>query len=415
MEEGNLLDSESPAQAEWTNKPLEGKHLVLGITGSIAAYKGADLASRLTQEGASVDVVMTRESRQFVTPLTFASLTGRAVISEMFDVSGPRISHVELGNRADIVVIAPATANVIAKLAAGISDDELTCIVLASDAPLLIAPAMHAAMYGNKVTQENIAKLKARGVTFVGPASGRLASGGYGAGRFVEASEVVGAIHQVLGRGGDLAGRRVVVTAGGTQEPIDPVRHISNRSSGKMGYAIAEAARDRGAAVTLVSGPAALPRPYGVAVVPVSTAAEMLQAVSLATERADALIMAAAVGDYRMAQASMHKIKKGQGTLVLELAPNPDILKRVKGRFIKVGFAAESEDLVLNARRKLKEKSLDLIVANDITAAGSGFGSDHNRVSIIDRRGKVEDLPLQLKSAVADRILDRVVSLLPGK
>lgn len=410
------MNSKSRAAAVQEERSLEGKHVVLGITGSIAAYKGADLASKLTQEGASVDVVMTRESREFVTTLTFASLTGRVVISDMFDISGgPRISHVELGNRADIVVIAPATANVIAKLAAGIADDELTCVVLASEAPLLIAPAMHAAMYRNKATRENIAKLKARGVTFVGPAEGRLASGGYGAGRFVDASEVIGAVHLVLGRSGDLAGRHVVVTAGGTQEPIDPVRHITNRSSGKMGYAIAVAARDRGAEVTLVSGPVALPKPYGVKVVAVNTAVEMLEAVSRATERADALIMAAAVGDYRVAHASTHKIKKGQGALALELTPNPDILKRVNGKFIKVGFAAESEDLVLNARKKLKEKSLDLIVANDITAADSGFGSDQNRVSIIDKLGKVEDLPLQLKSAVANRILDRVVALFPRK
>lgn len=408
MTENNSARPTDPAVG-----PLVGKSIVLGITGSIAVYKGADLASKLVQEGAEVTVVMTRGARQFITPLTLAALTGREVITEMFgDSPGPRIAHIDLGQKADIVVIAPATANIIARLAAGVGDDELTCTVLATGAPVLIAPAMHTAMYLNRATQDNIARLKARGVFFVGPAEGRLASGGYGPGRFTENSEIIGAIRQVLGKKGDLAGRRVVVTAGGTQEPVDPVRFITNRSSGKMGYAIAEAARDRGAEATLVTAPSSLPRPYGVKTVAVNTVTEMLDAVSSAVAAADVLIMAAAVADYRVSHLSPVKIKRGTGNLLLELVPNPDILKEVKGNFIRVGFAAESADLVANARKKMEQKSLDLIVANDITATDSGFGSDNNRVTIIDKAGAVDDVPLLPKTAVAHRILDKVVALL---
>ncbi len=408
MTENNSARPTDPAVG-----PLVGKSIVLGITGSIAVYKGADLASKLVQEGAEVTVVMTRGARQFITPLTLAALTGREVITEMFgDSPGPRIAHIDLGQKADIVVIAPATANIIARLAAGVGDDELTCTVLATGAPVLIAPAMHTAMYLNRATQDNIARLKERGVFFVGPAEGRLASGGYGPGRFTENSEIIGAIRQVLGKKGDLAGRCVVVTAGGTQEPVDPVRFITNRSSGKMGYAIAEAARDRGAEATLVTAPSSLPRPYGVKTVAVNTATEMLDAVSSAVAAADVLIMAAAVADYRVSHLSPVKIKRGTGNLLLELVPNPDILKEVKGNFIRVGFAAESADLVANARKKMEQKSLDLIVANDITATDSGFGSDNNRVTIIDKAGAVDDVPLLPKTAVAHRILDKVVALL---
>lgn len=396
--------------------PLQGKTIVLGITGGIAAYKVADIASKLAQDGAAVNVIMTKEAQEFITPLTLSSLTGRPVITDMFGPSrSPEIAHVALGQAADILVIAPATANIIAKIAAGIADDVLTCTVLATEAPVLIAPAMHAAMYRNQATQQNIARLKERGFSFVGPATGRLASGQTGPGRFTENADVIGAIYKLLGKKADLAGKRIIVTAGGTQEPVDPVRYISNRSSGKMGYAIATAARDRGAEVILITAPTSLPVPYGVTVVPVSTAEEMQQAVSRATSSANVLIMAAAVADFRVASAASRKIKRAGNKLTLELSSTPDILKGVKGDLIKIGFAAESENLVENARRKLVEKKLHLIVANDITATDSGFGSDNNRVSIIDRKGKVEDLPLLPKSSVANLILDRVVQLLTQK
>ncbi|MBI4333359.1 MAG: bifunctional phosphopantothenoylcysteine decarboxylase/phosphopantothenate--cysteine ligase CoaBC [Chloroflexi bacterium] len=407
--------SQSKAGPE-SPKPLENKTIVLGITGSIAAYKGADLASRLTQEGAVVEVVMTKEAQEFITPVALGALTRRPVVSDMFHhAASHQITHVNLGQKADIVVVAPATANIIAKLAAGIGDDELTCTVLATQSPVLIAPAMHAAMYLNRVTQDNIGRLKERGVSFVGPVEGRLASGHFGPGRFAENTDIIGAIHQILGRKGNLAGKRIVVTAGGTQEPIDPVRYITNRSSGKMGFAIAAAARDRGAEVTLVTAPVSLAAPYGVKIVRVNTAAEMFEAVAAATASADGLIMAAAVADYHVASAAANKIKRERGTLTLELAPNPDILESVKGDFARVGFAAESENLIENARKKLEKKRLDLIVANDISATDSGFGSDNNRVTLLSAGGKVEDLPLLPKSVVADRILDRLVSVLREK
>ncbi|MCX6010282.1 MAG: bifunctional phosphopantothenoylcysteine decarboxylase/phosphopantothenate--cysteine ligase CoaBC, partial [Chloroflexi bacterium] len=312
-----------------------------------------------------------------------------------------------------IVVVAPATANIIAKLAAGIADDMLCCTVLATKVPVIIAPAMETNMYNNPITQDNLAKLEARDFVIIGPATGWLASGKEGLGRLADIKDIIGSICQVLGRGGDLAGRHIVVTAGGTQEPIDPVRYISNRSSGKMGYALAEAARDRGAKVTLVTAPTSLPEPVGIDVIQVGTTQEMRQAVENVTPRADALIMAAAVADYRPIKAAKDKIKKGKAGLTLELECTPDILGTVKGNFIKVGFAAESSNLVENAREKLKQKRLDFIVANYITASDSGFGTDTNRVTIIDRKGKVENLPLMSKREVADKVLDRVVRLIP--
>ena len=393
---------------------IANKTIVLGITGSIAAYKAVDIASKLTQAGAKVEVIMTKSATEFITPLTFRSLTGRQVVTNMFElISEFSIEHVALAEAADVVVITPATANIMAKLAAGIADDMLSCTVLATEAPVIMAPAMHAAMFQNPVTQENLAKLKARGFTIAGPAYGRLASGGMGLGRFVEVEQILGTIKQVLGRSGDLAGKRIVVTAGGTQEAIDPVRYISNRSSGKMGYAVVEAARDRGAEVTLITAPTALPDPAGIEVVLVESAAQMKKAVVKATAQADALIMAAAVADYRPESAAKEKIKKEvSGGLTMELVKTPDILTEVKGSFLRIGFAAESENLVENAWQKLEKKQLDLIVANDITAADSGFGVDTNKVALIDRNGKVEDLPLQPKREVADRILDRVVGML---
>jgi phosphopantothenoylcysteine decarboxylase/phosphopantothenate--cysteine ligase len=392
---------------------LRNKTIVLGITGGIAAYKAAEIASQLTQAGAKVNVIMTEEAIQFISPVTFRALTGRSVVTEMFDLTSEfSIEHVSLAKAADIVVIAPATANIIAKLAAGIADDMLCCTVLATKAPVVIAPAMETNMYTNPVTQDNLAKLKARDFVIIGPATGWLASGKEGLGRLADIKDIIGSICQVLGRGGDLAGRNIVVTAGGTQEPIDPVRYISNRSSGKMGYALAEAARDRGAKVTLVTAPTALSEPVGVNVIQISTAQEMRQVVENVTSQADALLMVAAVADYRPVKTAKDKIKKGKAGLTLELERTPDILGTVKGNLIKVGFAAESSNLVENAKEKLKQKGLDFIIANDITASDSGFGTDTNRVTIIDRTGKIDSLPLMSKREAADKILDRVVGMM---
>jgi len=392
---------------------LANKTIVLGITGGIAAYKAAEIASKLTQAGAKVETVMTESATKFVAPLTFGSITNRPVVTDMFEPAAEFwISHIALAEAADVVVIAPATANTIAKLAAGIADDMLGCTVLATRAPVIVAPAMHDNMFKNPVTQDNLNKLKARGFIIVDPEYGHLASGKVGTGRLADIDTIIGAIKQVLGKSGDLAGKRIVVTAGGTQEPIDLVRHISNRSSGKMGYAMAEAARDRGATVTLITAPTSLPEPAGVEVIHVRTAAEMKAAVAQATAQANALIMAAAVADYQPKTTAKGKIKKEAPSLTLELVRTPDILTEVQGDFLKVGFAAESEDVVENARQKLENKQLDLIVANDITDTDSGFTVDTNKVTLISRDGKAESLPLLSKREVADKILDRVVGLL---
>jgi len=394
----------------------QGKNVVLGVTGSIAAYKAVDIASKLTQKGITVDVVMTKSAREFVTPLTFRSITHRPVVTDMFDLASEfSVEHVALAEKADVVVIAPATANTIAKLAAGIADEMICSTVLATKAPVIVAPAMDAGMWQNAVTQENINRLRSRGFIIVGPGYGRLASGLVGMGRLIENEEILGTIFQVLGRKGDLANKQVVVSAGGTQEPIDLVRFVGNRSSGKMGYAMAEAARDRGAVVTLVTGPTALPPPSGIDIMQVQTAAQMRDAVLKATAAADVLIMAAAVADYRPATVAEGKIKREAETLTLEMVKTSDILSEVKGDIIKVGFAAESSDVINRGTEKLKRKHLDLIVVNDITAKDSGFDADTNRVAFIDRGGKVEQLPLMLKSEVAHKILDRVAALLAGK
>jgi len=392
---------------------LANKTVVLGITGGIAAYKAADIASKLTQAGASVKVVMTESATKFIAPLTFRSLTRQSVVTSMWELnSESNISHVALAQAADIVAIVPATANTIAKLAAGISDNMLTGAVLATKTPVIVAPAMNVNMFENPVTQDNLAKLKARGFIIVGPAYGRLASGKMGLGRLAEAETIIGTISQVLGRSGDLAGKRIVVTAGGTQEPIDPVRHIGNRSSGKMGYAMAEAARDRGTTVSLITAPTSLPEPAGIETIQVRTAIQMKEAVTKATAQTDALIMVAAVADYQPKKVAKEKIKKEKTqSLNLELIRTPDILTEVKGNFLKVGFAAESEDVIANARQKLEKKQLDIIIANDITATDSGFGVDTNKVTLIDRDGKVDSLPLLTKRGVADKILDKVVEL----
>jgi len=384
------------------------------VTGSIAAYKAAELASKLTQAGAKVDVVMTKCATEFVTPLTFRSITHRPVATDMFaNPDEYDIEHIALAERAEVVVIAPATANIMAKLAAGIADDMLCCTVLATKAPVVLAPAMNVHMWENAITQENLTKLRNRGFKIVEPGYGALACGETGKGRLADVEDILAAIRRILDRKSDLAGKHVVVTAGGTQEPIDPVRLICNRSSGKMGYALAEAARERGAKVTLISAPTTLPAPDGVEMVQVQTALQMREAVLKAVPGTDALIMAAAVADYRPATAAKSKLKKEEFPLMqLDLIRNPDIISEVKGNLIKVGFAAESENAVQNATVKLKNKGLHLIVANNITEAGSGFGSDTNKVVLIDARGNVDELPLMPKSEVAHRILDKVVSLL---
>jgi phosphopantothenoylcysteine decarboxylase/phosphopantothenate--cysteine ligase len=391
---------------------LTGKTIILGVTGGIAVYKAADLASKLTQGGASVKVIMTKNAQEFVTPLTFEAITTNAVITDMFQTNAEhRINHISLAEVADLIVVAPATANIIAKLANGMADDMLSTTILATRAPVVIAPAMHTGMWQNEITQTNIARLKERGFYIIEPATGRLASGGYGPGRLPDTETILGHIQKVLGKNGDLAGKRIVVTAGGTQEPIDPVRMITNRSSGKMGYAVAEAARDRGADVILITTPTAISRPVGMEIVNVETANQMKEAVVEAMEKAQILIMAAAVADYQAANVAAQKIKKESGSLTLELVHTPDILAEVNGNFIKVGFAAESQDLIENARKKVEKKNLDLIVANDITGENSGFGSDTNKVTLIGKDSAPEDLPLMSKREVADRILDRVAQI----
>lgn len=394
---------------------LQGKRIVLGVTGGIAVYKVADLASRLVKAGAQVDVVMTPAAVQFVAPLTFQALTGRPVRVDMFapheDIA---ISHVALGQSADLLIIAPATANTIAKLAHGIADNLLTTTALAARCPILLAPAMETHMWQNPATQANMALLRERGMYVIGPAEGRLASGGYGPGRMAEPAEILEEARRIIGLKGDLAGRRLLVTAGGTREALDPVRFIGNRSSGKMGYALAAAARDRGGQVVLVSGPTWLECPRGVERVMVESAQEMYEVVLQWAPQCDALVMSAAVADYRPKVRQEQKIKKTAGELVLELERTPDILGEVARRrgewgapAVLVGFAAETQQVEEYAREKLLRKGLDLIVANDVTAPDSGFEVDTNRVILIGRAGS-QPLPLMTKEEVAHYIWDFV-------
>lgn len=396
---------------------LRGKRILLGVSGSIAAYKAAELASRLTQAGARVDAILTAAASRFVTPLTFQSLTGRPAPADLWSEDA-HVLHVGLADGADLLLIAPATADILAKLAHGLADDLLTVTALAARCPLLIAPAMDAGMFEHPAVQANLTALLARGATVIGPAGGRMASGLTGRGRMLEPEEILGHVRRAAGRSGPLAGRHVVVTAGGTEEPIDPVRSLSNRSSGKQGFAVAQAALDRGANVTLVAAPCSLPTPVGASRIDVSTAHEMAHAVLEASAGADALVMAAAVADFRPARPADHKLKKDAGLPVLELERTTDILRAVAevrartGRpACVVGFAAETGDLLANARKKLQEKRLSLVVANDISKADAGFGADLNRVTLIDSAG-AEELPLLSKAEVAERILDRVGALL---
>jgi len=393
--------------------PLNNKRVVLGVTGSIACYKAADLASKLVQNGALVDVILTSAATQFVSELTFRSITHRSVFTDLYSSESElSINHVALAETADIIIVAPTTANTIAKIANGISDDVLTTTILATRAPIIIAPAMDANMFDNAATQANVTTLITRGVFIAGPANGRLASGLIGQGRMVEPSNIISSASMILGKDGDFSGKKIVVSAGGTEEAIDPVRNITNRSSGKMGYAIAEAARDRGAIVSLVAAPNALPKPVGILVTKIQSAEEMKKVIATECDGADALIMAAAVADWRPLKKMDSKAKKSTSdTWSLELVKNPDIIGSIKNdSLIKVGFAAESENLIENSKTKVKSKNLDFIVANDITAKDSGFSVDTNKVTIIHSNGNIESLPLMSKYDVAHSILDRVKS-----
>ena len=396
------------------------KNIILGVTGSIAAYKAADLASKLTQAGAHVDVILTQAARNFVTPLSFQSVTGnRAYTDEDLWGSEAHIQHIGLGKSADLLVIAPATANTIAKHAHGIADNLLTVTALAADCPLVLAPAMDGGMFTHPSTQNNLEILRKRTTKIVGPAEGHLASGLSGLGRMVEPIEILGHIRLALASSGSLSGRKVIVTAGGTQEPIDPVRVITNLSSGRQGYALAQAALDKGAEVTLISAPTCLPPPVGVSLVRVTTAKEMLHAVLDQSNDADLLIMAAAVADFRPVKTSDIKIKKTTGVPKIDLESTVDILSMVANQKTKqdfprivVGFAAESQDLITNAQSKLRTKNLDLIIANDITSKDAGFVVNTNRITILDAGGGEEALPLMTKDKVSEHIIQRVTPLI---
>jgi len=397
--------------------PLDDRHIVLGVTGSIASYKALDIASQLVQAGAVVDVAMTASATEFVPPLTFRSLTAREPYVDMWHPHGEfGEAHVELARRADLMLIAPVSASTMARLAHGLAEDFVSLTALATQAPLLLAPAMDAQMWSHPATQANRALLAERGVQFIGPAEGRLASGRVGAGRLVEPARIVAEVRARIGRErGDFRGRTVIVSAGGTREAIDPVRYVGNHSSGKMGNAIAEAARDRGARVILVTTVPGI-APAAVEVVAVSSAASMMAAIHEAAPSADALIMAAAVADYRPATPADRKIKRADtGDMSIELAENPDIIASVTGTLVKVAFAAETNDLIANATKKLSAKGAALIVANDVTATDAGFGTDTNRITILDTGGGSEVVPLMSKYGCAMRILDRVAPLLPKR
>ncbi|HEX2767910.1 MAG TPA: bifunctional phosphopantothenoylcysteine decarboxylase/phosphopantothenate--cysteine ligase CoaBC [Geobacteraceae bacterium] len=393
---------------------LQGIVIVLGVTGGIAAYKAVELLRLLTKAGADVHVIMTRGAMEFVTPLTFQTLSMNPVSTSLFNLLSEReIGHIALADRADLVIIAPATANIVAKLANGIADDMLTTTVMATRAPLLIAPAMNVNMYQSPAYKENEARLKGRGVLFVEPVRGLLACGWEGEGKLQEPRVIFEEALTAL-TPKDLAGEKVLVTAGPTREEIDPVRFIANHSSGKMGYAIARAARRRGAEVTLVSGPTSLDEPYGVAVTQVVSACEMREAVLARASDSTIIIKAAAVADFRPAVRAVAKIKKTAAPKTLELIKNPDILKelgRIKGERFLVGFAAETGDLLKNAAKKIAEKNLDMVVANDINQAGAGFNIDTNIVKLLFKGGRVEELPIMGKEELADVILDRVVEM----
>jgi phosphopantothenoylcysteine decarboxylase/phosphopantothenate--cysteine ligase len=397
---------------------LSGKRIVLGVGGSIAAYKAADLASRLTQEGARVDTILTAAATRFVSPLTFRSVTGRAAHADLWSEDA-HVLHVSLGHEADLLLIAPATADLLAKLAHGLADDLLTVSALAARCPLVLCPAMDGGMWEHPATKANVETLRSRGALFFGPAEGRMASGLSGPGRLAEPGEIVERLRTLLGAPGALAGRTVVVSAGPTQEPIDPVRYVGNRSSGRQGFAIARAALDRGARVVLVAGPTHLATPAGAERIDVATASEMRGAVLTASAKADVLVMAAAVADFTPKNPAPEKLKKGRtARFTLELTPTADILAEVGARRkrsrrprVLVGFAAETGNPLAEARKKLAGKGLDLVVANDVTVPGAGFEVATNHVVLVDASA-AETLSLMSKEDVAEAVLDRVVRLL---
>ena len=396
---------------------LQGKKIVLGVTGGIAVYKAVDLVSRLRKAGCEVRVVMTEHAQQFVTPLTFKEISGNAVATSMWNANQEfNVEHIALANWADAFLVAPATANILAKMACGLADDLLSTTLLAAQAPIVVCPAMNTGMYQNPATQENIAKLQERGVTVMPPAVGHLACGTSGPGRLPEPQQIVEFMSAFFaGREGDLRGLRVLVTAAGTREPIDPVRYVGNRSSGKMGYAVAQMAAERGADVLLISGPSALAAPTNVRVVNVETTNEMLEACLAAYGDVDIVIKAAAVADYRPRDVADQKIKKKtDDALTVVMDKNPDILKTLgakKEQQVLVGFAAETQNLLANAREKVVKKNLDMIVANDVTAAGAGFNSDTNIVKFLFANGDVRELEQMPKVDVANKILDEAIRI----
>lgn len=396
---------------------LKGKKIVLGVTGGIAVYKAVDLVSRLRKQGAEVRVVMTDHAKEFVTPLTFKEISGNKVAVSMWESNQEfNVEHIALANWADIFIVAPATANIIAKMACGIADDLLSTTLLAAQAPIIVCPAMNTGMYNHPATQENLGKLQSRGVTIMPPAVGMLACGVSGPGRLPEPQQIVEFVKDFFAkREGDLRGLKVLVTAAGTREPIDPVRFVGNRSSGKMGYAIAQIAAERGADVLLVTGPSALPIPPNVAYQKVETTGEMLAACLEAYDKADIVIKAAAVADYRPHDVAAQKIKKKtDDALTVVMDKNPDILKELgarKKQQILVGFAAETQNLLENAREKIVKKNLDMIVANDVTAAGAGFNADTNIVKFLFPDGRVCSLEQMPKTAVAEKLLDTVLEI----
>jgi phosphopantothenoylcysteine decarboxylase / phosphopantothenate---cysteine ligase len=394
--------------------------ITLGVTGGVAAYKAAELVRRLQQDGFTVQVVMTRSAREFVTPLTFAALSGQKVITDLFsDSSGEAnlesaIEHIAVAQRTDLLLVAPATADILAKFARGIADDFLTTLYLASTAPVVVAPAMNVNMWNHSATQENVEMLRARGVRIVDPDEGYLACGMTGAGRLAGQEAIVAAVHEALHLSRDLVGETVLVTAGPTREDLDPVRYFTNRSSGKMGYAVAEAAGRRGARVFLITGPTSLETPSNVERIDVRTAEEMHRAVTEKFECCSIAIFAAAVADYRPAEQNSQKMKRSKESLTISLEPTPDILASVarnKGERLIVGFAAETDHVAENARKKLAAKNADLIVANDVTSEGAGFDSDTNIVTLFSRDGRDLPLPRMTKLEVAQRILDEVLRL----
>lgn len=392
-----------------------GKKIVLGVTGGIAAYKAVEVLRLLVTAGAQVQVVMTAAAQHFVGPLTFQALSGLPVRTALFGPEADPLEHIALGQAVDAIAVVPATANIIGKIASGLADDLLTTLILAATQPILICPAMNVKMYENAVVQENLAKLRSRGCHVLEPAEGPMACGAYGAGRLPESADILAALACLL-TPQDLAGRRILVSAGPTQEDLDPVRFLTNRSTGKMGYAVATVARRRGAAVTLISGPTALPAPWGVTRQSVRSALEMQAALEAAFPFCDALIMTAAVSDYRPAGLAEQKIKRGAEEMLVTLTHNPDIVAGLGARRqphqVLVGFAAETQDLIAHATAKLQRKNLDLIVANDVSAPDAGFAVNTNRVTILDRHGGMEVLPLLTKEEVAARVLDRVAACL---